>query len=358
MRQSNPPHDTSRAVSPDLRVKADPSPKGSASLSSEEQLLRLVLDAYPDRVCRRRASDPQAAAIVGGGGVRLGRESVVKTGEFFIAADARHDPRSYTKEAVVRVASLIELDWLEQMFPTSIRRERGAVYDEEKRRVVGRLAVWYRDLLVREEKNVAVDSDVASRVLAEALVPRVNDIFAANESAAAILARLDLLRRAMPEHPWPVFDESEWLDVLREACAGKRSAAEVESAPLGSLLLNRLPYPLDRLLAEHAPEAIAVPTGNRIKLSYSTNSAPVLAVRLQEMFGQVDTPRGAGGRVPVLLHLLGPNYRPVQITSDLKNFWATTYVQVRKDLRVRYPKHSWPEDPLTAPPQAKGRPRQ
>src|SRR4029079_17911959 len=107
-----------------------------------------------------------------------------------------------------------------------------------------------------------------------------------------------------------------------------------------------------------------VPTGNRIKLDYAPQSGgsritpPVLAVRLQELFGWTETPRIAGGRVPVRLHLLGPNYRPVQITDDLRSFWSTTYFQVRKDLRVRYPKHSWPEDPLSATPQAKCRPRQ
>ena len=98
-----------------------------------------------------------------------------------------------------------------------------------------------------------------------------------------------------------------------------------------------------------------MPTGHRIKLKYSSaDGQPVLAVRLQELFGMTETPRVAGGRVAVRLHLLGPNYRPVQITDDLQSFWKTTYFQVRKDLRVRYPKHSWPDDPLTAAPQAKG----
>jgi ATP-dependent helicase HrpB len=119
-------------------------------------------------------------------------------------------------------------------------------------------------------------------------------------------------------------------------------------------LQARLMYPLDRLLDEHAPETLAVPTGNRIRVEYAVGQPPVLAVRLQELFGWTDTPRIAAGRVPVVLHLLGPNFRPVQITDDLRSFWATTYFQVRKDLRVRYPKHSWPEDPLTAKPQAKG----
>jgi ATP-dependent helicase HrpB len=117
------------------------------------------------------------------------------------------------------------------------------------------------------------------------------------------------------------------------------------------------------LLDAEAPETIAVPTGNRIRLDYPAQSVdgevqpPVLAVRLQELFGLIDTPRIAGGRVPVVLHLLGPNYRPVQVTKDLRSFWTTTYFQVRKDLKARYSKHAWPEDPLTAKPEAKGRPR-
>jgi ATP-dependent helicase HrpB len=148
-------------------------------------------------------------------------------------------------------------------------------------------------------------------------------------------------------------------ELMREALAiageGKKSIAELRRALLPALQ-GFLHYPLDRLLDTEAPEAIEVPTGNRIRLTYSTqdDQPPVLAVRLQELFGWTATPRIAGGRVPVRLHLLGPNYRPVQITDDLASFWRTTYFQVRKDLRVRYPKHSWPEDPLTAKPEAKG----
>ncbi len=152
-----------------------------------------------------------------------------------------------------------------------------------------------------------------------------------------------------------MLSEAELMEVLTEACQGKRSLDELSRAPLAPLLLGRLAYPLDRLLEQHAPETIDVPSGSRMKLDYTAGAAPVLAVRLQEVFGWADTPRVAGGRVPVLLHLLGPNYRPVQITSDLAGFWSTLYFQVRKDLRARYPKHSWPDDPLSATAVAKGR---
>jgi ATP-dependent helicase HrpB len=326
---------------------------GLAALEENDALLHLPLFAYPDRVCRRRGSDPASGVMVGGGGVRLAPESVVRQHEFFLALDARQDQRNLACEAIVRIASGIDVAWLEQLFPQEIRRERTVVFDEQRQLVVGRGATYYRDLPLREDKDAAVDPEQASRVLAEALSRRAAAFFG-DDAARNFLARVALLRQHMSEHLFPKFDDAELADVLADACAGKRSADEVRRVNLIPLLESRLPYPLDRILDQHAPETIAVPTGNRIRLDYSANGPPVLAVRLQELFGMTETPRIAGGRVPVRVHLLGPNYRPVQITDDLRSFWKTTYFQVRKDLRVRYPKHSWPEDPLTAKPEAKG----
>jgi ATP-dependent helicase HrpB len=320
-------------------------------------LLKFALLAYPDRVCRRRASDPAAGVMVGGQGVRLAAESVVKQPEFFLALDARQDERSVKREALVRVASGIEAEWLEELFPQEIRRERSAVFDESRGRVVGRGQTWYRDLLLHEDDDAAVDPRKAAEVLGAAVRPMAADWFARDKAAGNFLARVALLRQYMPEHPWPAFDAAELGEVLAEACAGKRGLDELRRVPLAAALASRLGYPLDRLLNQHAPEALVVPSGSRIGLDYSAGSAPVLAVRLQEVFGWTDTPRVANGRVPVLLHLLGPNYRPVQITNDLRSFWSTTYFQVRKDLRIRYPKHAWPEDPLSAKAEAKGRQR-
>jgi ATP-dependent helicase HrpB len=181
-----------------------------------------------------------------------------------------------------------------------------------------------------------------------------------DEDATRWLARLEFLRKAMQDADLPKDAEGLARQALPIAAEGKRSLEDVRRGLL-SAMQDLLPYPSRRLMETEAPETIQVPTGNRIKLDYprqgdegSPIQPPVLAVRLQELFGMTQTPRVAGGRVAVRIHLLGPNFRPVQITDDLKSFWSTTYFQVRKDLRVRYPKHAWPEDPLTATPQAKG----
>ena len=316
-------------------------------------LLKLILQAYPDRVCRRRTNDSSVAAMVGGGAVRIETESAVRQAEFFVAIDARYDPRSPNRQASVRIASSIDPAWLFELFPQSIVREKLATFDEAEGRVIGSSVVRYRDLILSTQRDAAVDPQQAAAAMAEALLPRVAEIFAANEKAAEFLARVAMLRAAMPEHPWPKFDAAELAEILGSLCAA-RPGVKIDELPLAAALAERLAYPLDRLLEQHAPVALTVPSGSAIRVQYSLGSAPVLAVRLQEIFGWQETPRIAGGRVPVLLHLLAPNYRVAQITADLRSFWADAYFQVRKDLRVRYPKHSWPDDPLTAEPQAKG----
>ena len=124
--------------------------------------------------------------------------------------------------------------------------------------------------------------------------------------------------------------------------------AELKKAEWLATMQSRMDYGTLQTVEREAPERLTVPSGNRIRLTYEAGRPPVLAVRIQEVFGWKQTPRIAGGRVPVLLHLLAPNMRPQQVTNDLASFWANTYSDVRKELKRRYPKHAWPEDPLTA----------
>lgn len=323
---------------------------------TESELLKLILYAYPDRVCRRRGGADRAV-MVGGGGVKLSPDSVVRQGDFFVAVDARQDQRSASREAFVRIASRIDVDWLEQMFPAQIRREKSVVYDEERQRVVGQSQVWYRDLLLREDKDAPVDAEQAGAAFRAVLQQRAAEIFRADESAAALLNRVALLREKMPEKDWPAWSDEDLGQILADAAIGLKSLSQIKSLPLAQILKSALVYPLDRLLEQEAPAEMEVPSGSRIALRYTESGEVVLAARLQELFGWQDTPRIAAGRVAIKLELLGPNYRPVQVTSDLKSFWSDAYFQVRKDLKARYPKHSWPEDPLTAQAEAKGRRR-
>jgi len=211
--------------------------------------------------------------------------------------------------------------------------------------------------VIREDRHGPVDPSEAAAVLAGALSAEAEAFVRADPRAAAWLDRVACLRGWMPELGLPAFDAEALGEIVAAACAGSRSLEDVRRVPLIPLLESRLGRHGMRALEEHAPEHLVVPSGSRIRLTYQAGRPPVLAVRLQELFGWTETPHVGGGRVAVLLHLLGPNFRPVQITDDLRSFWSNTYSQVRKDLRARYPRHAWPEDPWTARPEAKGRPR-
>ena len=319
----------------------------------DETILRWILLAYPDRVVRMRGVE-RTGVMMGGRGIRLSHESVVRDHEFLLALDPREERRGGTLEARVRIASAIDPEWLDEFFPGHVRRERVVSYDQERQKGVAVNSTYYGDLLLKQDSTGRVDRAEASKAIVDHLGADVESFFHEDKAASSWLSRLDFLRTAMPEIDWPDFDREAMLDILNEAAEGRATLEELRRVSLVPLLKGRLSYEQSRRIDEEAPEALLVPSGQRIRLTYESGRPPVLAVRLQEVFGWTETPRLAGGRIAVVLHLLGPNYRPVQITDDLGNFWATTYFQVRKDLRSRYPRHAWPDEPLKAKAEAKG----
>ncbi len=188
-------------------------------------------------------------------------------------------------------------------------------------------------------------------MLAAAAAERLDKVLPPSDSPAGeFRTRVRCLRGWMPELGLPSFEDADLRPLLEQLCRGLRSLEQVRTGPWLDALKGMLTYQQLQAVEREAPERIAVPSGSRIAVRYEEGRPPVLAARIQELFGLTETPRVAGGRVKVLLHLLAPNYRPQQVTDDLASFWATGYPQVRKELRARYPRHSWPEDPLTAEP--------
>ena len=222
------------------------------------------------------------------------------------------------------------------------------------RRVRSLGAIVLRDSALREP-----DPALVARALAEAVRARGIASLPWGEAAARLRERLAFLHRLDPS--WPDVSDAALLATLDAwlvpHLGTARSLEDVGRLDLAALLTVGLDYAKRRQLDELAPTHVTVPSGSRLPIDYADPAAPVLAVRLQEMFGARDTPRIAGGRVPLTLHLLSPAHRPVQVTRDLAGFWATSYFDVRKDLRGRYPRHPWPEDPLAAEPTRRAKPR-
>ena len=197
----------------------------------------------------------------------------------------------------------------------------------------------------RDARTEALLAEAAGRDLHAALP--LDD-----EAVASFRARVSFLSISCPELGLPTLSDDVVRSLLPELVRGRRSFAELGRAPLLDHLKGRFSWERLQALDREAPERIEVPSGSRIRLRYSEDGRPpVLAVRIQEMFGLRETPAVARGRVRVLLHLLAPNQRPQQVTDDLPSFWESTYSVVRAELRRRYPRHAWPEDPLSAAPE-------
>jgi ATP-dependent helicase HrpB len=323
----------------------------------EDALLESILAGYPDRIVRRRPEDPARGRMVGGRGVVLAPESVVREGDLFVAVGLDESGRSRRGEATVHLASRVSRSMIERAFPSLVREVSETAYDEKAERVRSTVALCYRDLPLEKPRQRRPPARAAQELLAKAARERAWEILESASAAAQWLRRVEFLRESMPELRLPAFDSHRVGELLATSCSGKTGLAELRKQDLLGLLKGSLSHELLAAIDRCAPEALPVPSGSRIRLRYATGKPPVLAVRLQELFGLAETPAVAGGKVPVLLDILGPNFRTVQITRDLRSFWNTTYKQVRKDLRGRYPKHAWPEDPWSATPERRPRRR-
>lgn len=330
-----------------------------AEVADEESLLWIIFTAFPDRVACLNASGSRDGRMLGGTGVTLAEESVLHDEPLFVVLDADLGARGEFLRARVRQGSAIRRQWLEEVAGSALRVERQADWDSERERVIARRRTLYEDLVLDEVELADVDRAEALRGLLEYAARDPARALELNEGVQRLFARINSLGQWMPELGLPALDARGLLATLEPWCANVTSLAHLRALPLHDVVLAQLDGRQRAALDQHAPDALTTPAGSNRKLEYIPGKAPVLAVRLQELFGLPQTPTVAAGRVAVLLHLLSPNYQVVQVTTDLSSFWNTTYQQVRKDLRARYPKHSWPEDPWTAPPtaRAKRRPR-
>jgi ATP-dependent helicase HrpB len=316
--------------------------------ASDEILLKSLTAGFPDRLARRRDSGSDRALMVGGRGVRLSPKSSVRNAPLFLCIDIDNAGT----DAEVRQASEVLRSWL----PAQLLRESVELFfHPSQKQVVARRRLAFADLILEETPVSITSPEDAAGVLFNAAATQLNAVMPSdNQALSSFIQRACFLRKWVPELNLPAFDEATLRDVLRSLCHGRRSFEELRTAPWLHTLQATLDYPQLQAIECDAPDRIEVPSGSRIQLEYSPDRPPVLAVRIQEVFGLQQTPRVARGRVPLVLHLLGPNFRPQQITDDLASFWVNTYPEVRRELKRRYPKHSWPEDPATAQAVRKG----
>jgi ATP-dependent helicase HrpB len=306
----------------------------------DRQLSQAILAAMPDRVARRREPHKPRGLMVGGRGVKLESSSSVRDAELFVCVDVD----AGGTEASVRQASAIDRAWLD---PQHVRQVDERFIHPTQGQVVTRRRVYWFDLLLDETPVPTPLDEETAQLLARSAQQHWHRVFPSNDkSLNSLLGRARWLGHALADPEWPDLSDAGLQTHLVDWCIGLRDLEGVQQLPWRQLIEQLLSSSQRALLAREAPETYTLPSGRVVLLSYEADRPPVLAARIQEFFGLADTPRIARGRVRLVLHLLAPNQRCQQITDDLASFWKNTYTEVRKQLRGRYPKHAWPEDPL------------
>jgi ATP-dependent helicase HrpB len=328
--------------------------RGGAALEpggeAEDQALRIAtLAAFPDRVGRRRAPGDRNVVLAAGGTAALGPEP---GSEWMVAVDVQQTA-GRPGGARLRLVAAIQPDWLLEVAADRIEDVDRLVWNPDTARVERVTGMAYGALALAETVAPAPPGEEATRMLVEAARARGLERLPGAEGLPALLTRLDFARATAGEahaaaFPAAATDGAEAL--LRLACEGRTSFVELAEADLPSAALGALAPEARRLLATLAPERVSLPSGRSVPVHYQPGQPPWIESRLQDFFGMRAGPAVGGGRVPLTLHLLAPNGRAVQVTSDLGGFWTQHYPALRRALSRRYPKHAWPEDGATATP--------
>jgi ATP-dependent helicase HrpB len=332
-----------------LRLMAEISGAPREDNAGLDAVPQLLLAAYPDGICRRRPEGGGRFVHIQGRGVRLSQDSHLVNDSFIIAVNVDAGEKA---EGFVHIAAPVTDELIRSVCASRIKTVRSVAWHREEGRVAAVVEERLGAILLSSKPFTPTDEE-ALPVLCEA-IRTIPGVLPLAKETRQFQARVNLVKNVFPEERWPDLADERLFSRIEEWLlpwlGGMRSVQELRGLNVLSALKAMLSRDQGLMLDERAPQSLIVPSGSRVTIDYTSGPQPILAVKLQEMFGLADTPLIANGRVKVLLHLLSPARRPVQITQDLKGFWNNAYQQVKKDLKGRYPKHPWPDDPWNAVP--------
>ena len=340
-------------MSPGTARPAPPDMSRQGVQAREDALRRALLAAFPDRVAQARddADGGRVLALAGGGAARLSPASVVRTAPWLLAlAVEQRREGERGSHVVVRSACAVEPGWLVDQLVDEVEARDELSFNAARERVEGRSELRYHGLLLESSPHRKLPPAATALLRETALAAGPGRFVADPEALAGLAARTAFVAAQVPG--FPTLTDADLRAALAELCEGRTSFAELRAADLMGTLLARVAGAQGGALERMAPTHIQLPGGRRLAVHYEPGKPPWVASRLQDFFGLARGPAIAGGRVPVVLHLLAPNGRAEQVTTDLAGFWDRHYPDLRRSLMRRYPRHAWPEDPRSAAPPA------
>ncbi|MBL4906811.1 MAG: hypothetical protein JKX94_05105, partial [Sneathiella sp.] len=332
--------------------------KGTKHAAILDQVGTILAFAYPDRIGELRKKSTTNYRLSGGRGATLLNNDKLQGEPYLVVADLDGKGR----DARIYLAASIRYQELIHQFSDDLSTEIRVFWDEQKERIIAQEETKIGALILDEKRVKSPPEEDIARALLDVIRNKKMRMLPWDKGSTSIRERVAFARHHDTQlSDWPDLSESWLLENLTEwllpYLAGKNSLLGLQDLKLEEILRSLLTWEQQSRLKNFAPDFIVVPTGSNIRLDYSDLQGPVLAVRLQEMFGQADVAKVADGKVAISIHLLSPARRPAQITQDLAGFWKNTYADVKKDLKGQYPRHYWPDDPLQAEPTARAKPR-
>jgi len=308
----------------------------------DESLRKCILTGFSDRVARRLDSGTLRCELVRGRRGTLTRDSVVRDSPLFVAAEIREvEGRDKTVNTLLSLATAIEEEWLRDLFPDDISSAPRVFFDSTARRVYAEEQLRFRELAVATRRLEPPPLDAAATLLTEEVLAGRLVLTEWDHGVEQWILRLNLLGQWCPELCLPPILDPDKRHLVEQICHGAFSYREIKDKPVKAVVKSWLSPAQQGLLEKHAPERLNLSNGRSPKVAYETGAPPHIALRIQELFDVTATPRIAMGKVPVLIHILAPNMRPVQITQDLASFWRDHYPRVKQELQRKYPKHQW-----------------
>ncbi len=299
------------------------------------------LRAFPDRVGALFSAERGRYQLPGGRRARLNPKSAAAGAPLICAGEAMESQQRNGADITLSLAAEIKEEWLREAFPAEITTLSRPALDEQMLTPVTENLTLYRDVIIRREVTTARPSKPSSDLIAEEFLSGNQKLQKWDEDVEDWLARVEFLARACPDLDIAPLTEEDLKLVIAEICSGARSVAEAKGRPVLPVLQEWFGWDKNRLIDKHAPARLEMPGGRRAKIRYPKNGEPFLEAKIQDLFQLSETPRIAADRVPLVVHILAPSMRPVQVTKDLKSFWAESYPKLKPALARRYPRHKW-----------------
>ena len=325
-----------------LRIARDEQLGTDATGSCEEDIARCVLAGFPDMVAMRVDAGTLRCLLVHQRRGVLARESVVHDAPLLVASEVREiEGKDSERQVLLTLATAIKEEWLRELFPDGFVIDTAVAFDATQRRVMAKRVTRFRDLVLRVEQSDTVPLEQAAELLAREVEAGSCPLKLWDNAVEQWITRLNLLADWYPEFELPRLGTDDRRMLLEQICHGATSYREIKERPVWPVVKSWLSISQQHLLDDYAPEKIALPKGRSFKITYAPNAAPTVGVRIQDLYGVAGDLRIAGGRILLVIQVLAPNHRPIQVTQNLANFWKESYPKVKLELQRKYPRHEW-----------------